>query len=380
MIVITEEYRMDLYDFKESELLKGKKRWLFGAELTELDTPITPKEHMIRVLDTNKPLWLPSTFDYGYLFPMCVPDNPAKGNVSDAKLPVSELGGKDMFGIEWEYVEKVGGSTTRPGHPLLSDANEWPDKVVFPTKEVIDSWDWEGSLKRSEAVMRKKDFWEIVICTGFYERLISFMDFEGAAMAMIDEDQEDAIKALFDRLADLYIVLIDKYLEVFGSGNIDAVCLHDDWGHQRGVFFHPDTLYELIVPYMKKVTDYCRSKGLRTECHSCGKVDPLMQVYIDAGFEILECQPIVNYDEIVPVYGDRLKLHYPPKNAPADLNAPAEEHIKKAREFVDKCISWGNPIIMDNYYAPQLNTIFTDEVYRYSRKRYQEIYRKNMNA
>ncbi len=199
---------MDLYDFKESELLKGKKRWLFGAELTELDTPITPKEHMIRVLDTNKPLWLPSTFDYGYLFPMCVPDNPAKGNVSDAKLPVSGLGGKDMFGIEWEYVEKVGGSTTRPGHPLLADANEWPDKVVFPTKEVIDSWDWEGSLKRSEAIMRKKDFWEIVICTGFYERLISFMDFEGAAMAMIDEDQEDAIKALFDRLADLYICLL----------------------------------------------------------------------------------------------------------------------------------------------------------------------------
>ena len=149
---------------------------------------------MFRALDSKKPLWLPSTFDIGYLFPQCVPDNPAKGNVSDAKLPAEQLGGKDMFGVEWEYVPVVGGSTTRPGHPLMTDANDWPQKVVFPTKEVIDSWDWDGCKKRSDTLMRKKDMWEIVICTGFYERLISFMDFEGAAVAMIDEDQEDAIK------------------------------------------------------------------------------------------------------------------------------------------------------------------------------------------
>ena len=109
-----------------------------------------------------------------------------------------------MFGVEWEYVPVVGGSTTRPGNPLLTDANDWPQKVVFPTKEVIDSWDWEGCRKRSDTLMREKDMWEIVICTGFYERLISFMDFEGAAVAMIDEDQEDAIKALYDKLSDLH--------------------------------------------------------------------------------------------------------------------------------------------------------------------------------
>lgn len=364
---------MKLYEFNENEISKDKTRFLFGCELSELNEPVTPKDNMIMAIETKRPVFLPSTFDIGYLFPQCVPDNPAKGNVSDAKLPVEMLGGKDMFGIEWEYVPQVGGSTTRPGNPLLEDANDWPEKVVFPTREVIDSWDWETCAKRHETLLRDKDMVEVVICTGFFERLISFMDFEEAAVAMIDEDQQDAIKDLFDKLADLYIMLVDKYMEVF-PGRIDAVCLHDDWGHQRGVFFSKDTLYEMIVPYMKKCTDYFKSKGLYTEVHSCGKIDSLMQVYIDAGFQMLECQSILDFPETVREYGDRIVIHYPPAIAPEDINAPAEEHIAKAREYVDTCLSFGYPIMMDNYYAPLLNRIFTDEVYRYSRQRYYEIY------
>ncbi len=360
------------YEFHEEELIQDKTRWMFGCELTELNTPITPRENMLLALDTKKPVWLPSTFDIGYLFPRCVPDNPAKGNVSDCKLPPEELGGLDMFGIDWEYVPQVGGSTVRPGKPLLEDANEWYEKVKFPTKEVIDSWDWDGALKNNEKILREKDLWEVVICTGYYERLISFMDFEEAAIAMIDEDQQDAVKDLFDKLSDLYIMLIDKFIEVFGD-RIGAVCLHDDWGHQRGIFFSADTIYEMIVPYMKRVTDYAKSKGLRTECHSCGKVDPLIQVYIDAGFEMLECQPILDFEKLVPQYGDKILFHYPPAIAPEDINAPVEEHVKKAREFVDTCIGFGYPIMMDNYYAPLLNRAFTDEVYRYSRKKYAEL-------
>ncbi len=354
------------YPFSENELQTNKTRMVFGCEMTDYETPITPRENMLLSLK-GEPVWLPSTFDYGYLFPKCVPDNPAKGNVSDAKLPPEELGGKDMFGIEWEYVPEVGGSTVRPGNPLLSDANEWKDKVVFPTKEDIDSWDWEEAKANSEIYMRDKDFWEIVICTGFYERLISFMDFEEAAVAMIDEDQQDAVKELYDKLSDLYIMLIDKYLEVFGD-KIDAVCLHDDWGHQRGIFFSPDTLREMVVPYMKKVTDYIHKKGLIAECHSCGKVDALIPVYIEAGFELLECQMLLDFDTVVPKYGDKILVHMSP-DVP-NYSAPEEEHIKAARAYVDKMISYGKPFIMDNYYSQDVfNKVFSDEVYRYSRQK-----------
>ncbi len=34
------------------------------------------------------------------------------------------------------------------------------------------------------------------------------MDFEGAILAMIDEDQKDAVNAFFEKLTDLYIKLM----------------------------------------------------------------------------------------------------------------------------------------------------------------------------
>ena len=88
---------------------------------------------------------------------------------------------------------------------------------------------------------------------------------------------------------------------------------------------------------------------------------------------MLECQPLLDYDKVVQQYGDRILIHVPPANAPEDINAPKEEHIKTAQAYVDKCISFGYPVMMDNYYAPQLNPVFTDEVYRYSRIRYTQM-------
>lgn len=358
--------------FSKKELEVKGSFFYMGTNVEVRNTPISPKENFEAMLH-NEPHWLPSIYDYHYLFPKCVPDNPAKGNVSDEKLPASELGGKDMFGIDWEYVPEIGGSTVRPGKPLLEDANEWYDKVVFPTKEVIDSWDWEGCKKNNDIAMKEPYFWEVVICTGFFERLISFMDFSEAAVAMIDEDQQDAIKDLFDKLADLYIVLINKYMEVF-PGKIGAVCLHDDWGHQRGIFFSQDTIREMIIPYMKKVTDYCHAKGIYTECHSCGKVDPLMSCYIEAGFDMLECQPLINFAEVVPQYGDKLKLHVSPE-VPAP-GASEEEYRQAARDFVDLVCSYKNPVIMEGYYSNLMTAAWFDEIYRYSRVKYEEQYHK----
>ena len=46
----------------------------------------------------------------------------APADVSDAK------GGKDMFGVEWTYVDAVGGAIPVPGNPLLENADEWTEK------------------------------------------------------------------------------------------------------------------------------------------------------------------------------------------------------------------------------------------------------------
>jgi len=356
--------------FSEDEMEIARTRFYMGENLNVYTTPITPKENFKRMFTPEGPLWQAAISDFHYLFPQCVPDNPAKGNVSDAKLSAAELGGKDMFGIEWEYVEAVGGSTVRPGNPLLADANEWYDKIVFPTKEVIDSWDWEGCHERANIEEERDFFWEPVICTGWYERLISFMDFMNAAMAMIDDDQKPAVNDLFDHLSDLYIMLIDKYCEVF-PGIIDCVCLHDDWGHKTAPFFSIATVREMIVPHMRKVTDHIHALGMLAEVHSCGKTDMLVPAYIEAGFDLHECQPLLDFDTVIPEYSDRLVFHVPPEVPEPD--APEEAHRAAARAYVDQVMKWGRPAMLETYYAAHpIQPVFWEELYRYSRQRFAE--------
>jgi hypothetical protein len=72
----------------------------------------------------------------------------------------------------------------------MSDVNEWREKVIFPD---IDSWNWEGDAEKQKIDGRFP--YQCSLINGFwFERLISFMDFAPAAMALIDEEQQDAIK------------------------------------------------------------------------------------------------------------------------------------------------------------------------------------------
>jgi hypothetical protein len=56
------------------------------------------------------------------------------------------------------------------------------------------------------------------LLNGLFERLISFMDFENAAAAIIDEEQESAIHALLDRLVALYIDILDRLSGLHKAG------------------------------------------------------------------------------------------------------------------------------------------------------------------
>lgn len=88
--------------------------------------------------------WIPSANDIIWFCPAAYPDNPAKGNVHEAvPYPKDKLGGIDMFGIEWEYVPAIGGSTVRPGKPALDDVNNWKEAINFPD---INSWRYFPAL------------------------------------------------------------------------------------------------------------------------------------------------------------------------------------------------------------------------------------------
>lgn len=252
----------------------------------------------------------------------------------------------------------------RPGAPLLDDAEEWESVIEFPT---FDDAAWEASRARAEAFYRDQNGVEFArkttIFTGFFERLISWMDFENAAVALIDDDQKDSVHAMFDRLADLYLSLVDRFKDYW---NIDVVELHDDWGSQNSTLVSEETLREMVLPHLKRVIDRVHERGMLFELHSCGKIENLVPLMIDAGVDNWMGQTINEKLELVREYGDRIVIDVEAPELGADAT---DEEVRAAAEaFARDFFIPGKPCSLSVYSACQSNPpLMTDELYRLSR-------------
>lgn len=84
-----------------------------------------------------------------------------------------------------------------------------------------------------------------------------------------------------------------------------------DFGTQNGPFLSPELYRELFKPFHKRVNDWVHTHTRwKTFIHSCGGVEPLIEDFIDAGFDILnpvQCSAAGMDPELLKQkYGDRL--------------------------------------------------------------------------
>jgi len=334
----------------------------FGPPALKYNTPITPRENVNAMLRRDGTvMWIPAFTDFLSVESRVNKDHIARAEVMDMGplYPDEEKGGPDMFGIEWVYIPVATGSMVKPGAPALESANDWPEIIRFPDVEAMD---WAGCKELNAPLNSTERSFHITFQNGLFERLISFMDFEGAAIAIVDDEQKEAVHALFARLCDLYEAMITKYMECL---DIDGVMLHDDWGSQRAPFFSADTCREMLVPYLKRLVDFCHSKGLWFEQHCCGKNEPLVACMVEAGVDIWFPQSMNDIDGMIRDYGDKIVLGvYPEPTAPG----VSDEEIKAAaRAFCEKYAPKmaTHPVVMVNFMC---DPRFAPYVYQYSRE------------
>ena len=347
--------------FEKSELkVVGEMPGLFGGPPSPIrDVPLSSKENVAAMYFDKHPYWMVTMSDSGFFFPDLYNMKLGRGNL---------LGGgtTDVFGLVWEWVEIAQGSIVHPGAPLLANANEWKDKIVMPD---IDSWDWAGEAERTPLDKSLSNQFSFV--NGFwFERLISFMDFEGAAMALIDEDQKPAVHEIFAAMTDLACKLIDKFCTYWPG--IDGFQIHDDWGAQKAPFFSQEVAYEMFVPYMKTLTDYIHSKGRFSSLHSCGHNEERIQTFIDGGFDQWTPQDMNDYHKLYKEFGDKIILAVVPDKFDPATTSEAEQR-ERARAFVDEYSQPGKPANTDFYALWAFTPVFADEVYEYSRKKYLQM-------
>ena len=339
--------KFDPKEIENAEIIEGRG----GRKISVFASPITARENFRRALK-HEAMWMPSAFDKGGALNEIIPDNPARMR-----------GGLDMFGIYWEFVPRAGGSIVRPGNPTLTDITKWREVIKFPD---VDSWDWEGGVEAQRQNLKEDTkFVFFTILTGFFERLISFMDFGPAAYTLMNRKVKDDVKELMDSLANLWIDIVDHVYKYYGD-LVDGITLHDDWGAQDGPFFSERVVREMIVPYMRRVTDHIHSLGYVTNLHSCGKVEKLVPCIIDAGFDCWDGMAINDYHMLYELYGDKLLMNVPANDYPAD----ADEETKKewAAKFVEEFANKKKPAALSFYNDPGFE--FDAEIYKLTREKF----------
>lgn len=350
--------------FREDEMKVVAEIPAFGGGTIPIfNYPIDLFELCKRTYLDKDPQWILNGTEVGFFCPSVIPDHVARGFCFEGfPTPREKFGGKDMFGLNWRYIDVAGGSMSEG--KLFDDANDWREVVKFPD---IDAWDWEGSAKANEEYLASgpKTLWFLNGC--WFERLISFMTFEGAAMALLDDDQIDAVKELIHELTSLYMRIASKCAAYYK--NFPGFCIHDDWGSQMAPFFSEDVAREVFLPEMKRFVDHCHGLGKFVELHSCGKAESRCGVFVEAGFDAWTPMAMNDTGKLFETYGDKIMISVVVEELEHPETASEEELRAAARSFAKKYARPDRPCTVSYMYSnpAYFTPAFREELYRASR-------------
>ena len=100
--------------------------------------------------------------------------------------------------------------------------------------------------------------------------------------------RSEYIMEVFERQTEIAVENLKKVHAAVGDMPDVAYICGADFGTQSSLFCDAATFAYLYKPYYKKINDWIHANtGWKTFKHSCGAVFPLIDEFIDAGFDIL---------------------------------------------------------------------------------------------
>jgi hypothetical protein len=100
--------------------------------------------------------------------------------------------------------------------------------------------------------------------------------------------RKDLVREIFERECEIALANIDRLAGVVGDRADAAFVSGTDFGTQRGLFLSVESYRELFKPYHQRVCDRIHERTRwKTFIHTCGSITPLIEEFIDAGFDIL---------------------------------------------------------------------------------------------
>lgn len=176
----------------------------------------------------------------------------------------------DEWGTLWEYT--IFGIA---GHPAGYPFGSWAAAGEYNFPPVPEP----GQLAYAGQKADKKNY--LIFCGwhSLFEKLHALRPIEELFMALIDEDAD--LLNLMDRLTDYHARLIDVEIKA----GADVIMFGDDWGHQHGPAISPEMFKALFRPRYEKLFRQVKRAGCKVFLHSCGRLGPILNEFLDMGID-----------------------------------------------------------------------------------------------
>jgi len=183
----------------------------------------------------------------------------------------------------------------------------------------------------------------------------------------VDEEQQEAVHRLFDKLTDLYLKLLEYYKKYYGA---EMVYFHDDWGSQQKPFMKYETYDEMIVPYLKRLADSAHKMGVYVNFHSCGKIENLVPLMVKANLDVWSGQPMNDRLQVLKNNNGKIYIEFGP-DVGFGFGGPSlsdEEIAKRVEEWLNTFGDYIGSIFVNTSFGG--SPITYKMIYEYSRKKF----------
>ena len=253
-----------------------------------------PKEIVSRAVHFKRPSRLPAV-----MHALGVSDTAgvAIGAGGYAQLPRE---GEDQWGCVWGHTD-VPNMGQVIGNPLVDirglDRHPMPDYTddsrYVDTEASLDQADSDGKYVLGGIFMV------------LFERMYTLHGFENTLMDLYAD--RPAMEDLADRIVDVHVTFVREVARRF-PGRLDGWHTTDDWGTQQAAFVSFDLWMDFFFPRYKRIFDAMHDAGCDVWVHSCGKVNEIVEGFIQAGVNVMNLQQprALGIEEMGERYGGRI--------------------------------------------------------------------------
>lgn len=145
-----------------------------------------------------------------------------------------------------------------------------PERVVTgPLARQAAAWDRESTFLCGS---HRDTLWEkSYMLAGMETMMIAF------------HTEPEAVREVLHRITNFHLGIAEHYVE-FG---VEMVSMSDDLGTQQGLLLSPQTIREFLVPEYRRLFDFYKRRGVLVNFHSCGHIEPLIDLFLELGVDIL---------------------------------------------------------------------------------------------